>query len=140
MTAEYREPPLPCPGCGGSLEPRTVNDAVVDRCPDCGGLWADWFDGPLPQLVSSDEGRGRGATGAGPDACPRCRRPLAREALPAISPASHLARCPECAGVFVPRDAFEALLALPEPAEPPPAEPPSALARLLRVLRQLIGS
>jgi Zn-finger nucleic acid-binding protein len=129
----YREHALPCPGCGGVLAPETVGEAVIDVCPACGGIWVDWFDGDLDEMVrgapTAAAGRGEGA---GKGECPRCSLPLADERY--LEGRTEIQRCGECAGAFVPRDAAKAIV---EGGSAPPA--PDALSRLAAVLQRWFG-
>ncbi len=132
----YREAALPCPGCGALMEPHDVSDSVIDVCPACAGIWVDWFDGDLAQMVrgaplarSASAAEARGEQG-----CPRCRRPLAAERY--LGTRAEVLRCADCAGAFVPRDATQAI-ATAEAAPPPGAD--DAWPRLVRVLRRWLG-
>jgi Zn-finger nucleic acid-binding protein len=105
----YREPHPRCPGCRGELFTREISAAVIDVCRDCGGLWVDWHDGDLSEVVRGSGPRGAPSTApsaAPPEApivpvCPRCSRPLHDERYRDDGPA--ILRCGECAGAFVPR-------------------------------------
>lgn len=90
------------------MSTRETGGTKVEVCPQCGGVWIEWFDGPVSdvarQLVD-DAPRPMGTsepprTGL---SCPECRSPLAREDR---SPSAWLFRCGGCAGSFVPREAL----------------------------------
>jgi len=139
--ADYRDAPAACPICRTAMEQRLLSEATVDTCPQCRGLWVDWFDGELVAIVKESAPLSFRATGDLPRdaACPRCTRALAREAFAGVQ----LLRCGECAGSFVPRDAFNALLDLdPHALVRPeaPAEKKSAFERLLRAVAKLFGA
>lgn len=129
----YREHALPCPGCGGVLEPQQVGEAIIDVCPACGGIWVDWFDGELDEMVRGAPAvaAGRGE-GAGKGECPRCNAPLAGELH--LDGVTKIRRCGDCAGAFVPRDAAKAIV---DAVSAPPA--PDALSRLAAVLQRWFG-
>jgi Zn-finger nucleic acid-binding protein len=126
-----------------------LDEAEVDVCASCGGMWVDWFDGEVkhvasevlktetarasrPSLDSSSLRNEAFATGA----CPRCTRQLAIERYVvkaevgrgaertsiATATGADLLRCEECAGVFVPRTSAGLLATLPpDEDEVPPA-------------------
>ena len=117
-----------------------LDEADVDVCNACQGVWIDWFDGELRAVATetvrkelvgrpTDPGSARNepaATGA----CPRCTRQLVAEkyVVAEIVPSSSadsaagpsrinrteidLLRCGECAGAFVTRDGAVSLAAL----------------------------
>ncbi|HVY46707.1 MAG TPA: zf-TFIIB domain-containing protein [Minicystis sp.] len=141
MTSTYRAASARCPGCAGVMEAEDAGGAEIDRCPDCGGVWFDWFDGELGELAgrarASDAGAPPGgaheATGA--PSCPRCGRGL-EEARYHAGPV--ILRCGECAGAFVDRSSLAGLAAtVDDDAEATPASP---LARFLAVLRRMFGA
>lgn len=114
------EAALFCPNCQtvsmlkcGSLD----SDAVIDRCPDCHGLWFD--AGELRQMLKSDALKGRlldnspratttnaETTGSSPSGreCPRCNRALHGLELGGVSADV----CVECSGLWL--DSGELLL------------------------------
>ncbi len=127
-----------------------LEDAEVDVCTACGGMWLDWFDGEVKRVAtavlatepdrisrpspSTSSLRNEAfATGA----CPRCTRQLTIERYvvkadvggradgPRTSVSqttgADLLRCEECAGVFVPRASAGLLATLPADEEPPPS-------------------
>jgi len=123
------------------MELRFLSDATVDTCPQCRGLWVDWFDGELVAIVKESAPLSYRATGPLPDdaPCPRCTRTLTRETFGGVT----LLRCAECAGCFVPRDAFNVLLDLDLPAHVRPeasAEKRGALTRLLLAIGKVFGA
>jgi Zn-finger nucleic acid-binding protein len=139
VSAAYRETPLLCPGCGETLDPREVGDAIIDVCPACGGIWVDWFDGDLVVMVrGAPPAPGAQIPGApGSSSCPRCRRALGGERY--LESHAEIMRCGDCAGAFVPRGSVSALVMLdPHVHEEAPA-PHDPLARLALVLRRWLG-
>jgi hypothetical protein len=126
-----------------------LEEAEVDVCASCGGMWVDWFDGEVmhdatellkgeterqsrPGLPSSSLRNEAFATGA----CPRCTRQLATERyvvranvssqgskIVSTATGADLMRCEECAGVFVSRMSAGLLATLPpdEDEVPPPS-------------------
>lgn len=138
--AGYRGVAVRCPGCAHPMTIEPLDEADVDVCNACHGVWIDWFDGELRAVATetvrkelvgrpTDPGSSRNepaATGA----CPRCTRQLVAEkyVLAEVVPASldgsgpsktttnrteiDLLRCEECAGAFVTRDAAISLSTL----------------------------
>jgi Zn-finger nucleic acid-binding protein len=146
----YRGAAVRCPGCAEPMSVEVLDEAEVDVCGSCGGMWVDWFDGEIkrvatevlktetartsrPSAPASSLRNEAFATGA----CPRCTRQLAIERYvvkadvgrgserTSISTATgaDLLRCEECAGVFVPRTSAGLLATLPadEDEVPPPS-------------------
>lgn len=141
MSEAYRELPTRCPACSTLMEARILEGCTVDVCPSCKGLWVDWFDGDLLDVarqtgpLSHREPVAFDPTRA---ACPRCLRPMSVGNVEGL--AALLVRCGECGGTFVPRAAFGDLLdhAMGDTSGMDP-EPEGVFARLVRVLRSLIG-
>lgn len=133
MSEGYRDMPARCPGCGAEMEPRAIDDAVVDLCPACGGLWVDWFDGELRAVAISVGPLALATTPIEPrpEGCPRCRRPLSPEEWG--RGAIELLRCAECAGAFVPRASLDDIVASGS------EEPDSAWSRLLALIARLFS-
>lgn len=129
----HREGALSCPGCGELLAPKQVGEAILDACPGCGGVWVDWFDGELADMVrgAPAEALAAGAPGTGRGECPRCHTALREERY--LETKAAIDRCGECAGAFVRRDAASALRGV----EPKAAE--DAWGRLAAVLRGWFG-
>jgi Zn-finger nucleic acid-binding protein len=140
MPSEYRDAPLQCPTCSLSMEERMLSGSTVDTCPRCRGLWVDWFDGDLVAVVKEtapismrppldfDPARA---------CCPRCTKVLDVERF---GDAIVLLRCAECAGCFVPRASFTALMELDAPALSrvgADVGKQSAFERLLAAVRRL---
>ena len=138
-----------CPACAGTLEEQAFGDIVAHVCPDCKGLWVDWFDGALLQVAKeiahlSSPPAPTSVRTAGN--CPSCRAPLVVESTHGAGNAGmYLWRCGACVGTFVPRASFETLVGMDdaEPTTAPyasePAEP-RPLSRLAAALRALLGS
>jgi Zn-finger nucleic acid-binding protein len=111
---------------------RLAGDAEIDACPDCNGIWVDWFDGELAKVAHAIAPLELGTPSVGGNSlCPRCTQRLHLETIGT----AHVQRCGECAGTFVPRAAFDDLATHPEPA---PRKAPTALDRLLAVIRWLV--
>ena len=140
--SDYRDAPPTCPACRTPMEPRVLSESTVDTCPQCRGLWVDWFDGELVAVVQETAPLSFRSAVAPPRdaACPRCARPLASEAF---AQSVALLRCADCGGCFVPRASFNALLDLDlaaharEDAEPARRH---ALARLILAIQRLFGA
>jgi Zn-finger nucleic acid-binding protein len=123
------------------MEERVLSGSTVDTCSRCRGLWVDWFDGELFAVVKEtaplsmrpplafDPTRAR---------CPRCTQGLMPES---VSGAIVLLRCGDCAGCFVPREAFTAIMELDVPPlsvlPGADAEQQGAWERLLLAIRKL---
>lgn len=149
--AGYRGAAVRCPGCAEPMTVEVLEEAEVDVCSSCGGMWVDWFDGEIkrvatevlkteaarasrPSAPSSSLRSEAFATGA----CPRCTRQLAIERYVvkadvgrgaertsiATATGADLMRCEECAGVFVPRTSAGLLATLP--ADEDDVAPPSS--------------
>jgi Zn-finger nucleic acid-binding protein len=122
------------------MELRVLSESTVDTCSQCRGLWVDWFDGELVTVVKETAPLSFRPPGAPPAsaACPRCTRPLTRETFAGVE----LLRCGECAGSFVPRNAFNALIDTGPHAqrEDAPAEKRSAFQRLLLAIAKIFGA
>lgn len=109
--------------------------ATVDVCRGCGGLWIEWFDGELSAVARSvSPVRGVGDRNAGPATCPACQEPLYHERYGGDG--SDIARCGSCAGAFVPRASYDALVAL----GPPESEAEVELGVLQQLYRWLRGA
>jgi hypothetical protein len=116
------------------MEVLPLREQTVERCATCGGIWAEWFDGPLADIARGVRDRSAISEAAGgTSACPACRRPL--EAEPIEGTDGVVLRCGECAGAFVPRRSFEALLSTRPEGR---ADDGGRVARLLAVLRRLL--
>jgi Zn-finger nucleic acid-binding protein len=134
----YREAALSCPGCGALMEPHDVDGSIIDVCAACAGIWVDWFDGDLAQMVRGAP-LARSASpreSGGAEGCPRCRSPLAGELY--LGTRAEVLRCGDCAGAFVPRGATQAIAASKASSAEQPAD--GAWDRLVRVLRRWLGS
>lgn len=148
--AGYRGAAVRCPGCAEPMTVEVLEEAEVDVCASCGGMWVDWFDGEVKR-VATEVLKGETVRASRPGepssslrneafatgACPRCTRQLAIERYvvkaevgrtgdrTSISTATgaDLLRCEECAGVFVPRTSAGLLATLPpdEDEQPPPS-------------------
>jgi Zn-finger nucleic acid-binding protein len=129
-TTGYRDAPARCPGCEALMEQRSIAEAIVDVCPQCKGLWVDWFDGDLGTIArdAAPLSAAEHAAVGSPSACPRCHSALT------MNPHRATWHCADCNGVFVPRQEFDSILEFP-----PPVETPSIFQRLLDVLKALVS-
>jgi Zn-finger nucleic acid-binding protein len=143
MTTSYRDAVARCPACKTEMNERQVDEALIDVCPACHGLWFDWLDGDTFSLTVGVMPLSMRAPVVVPiDAtCPRCTKPLESRAHDGAGPILH--RCSDCAGSFITREAATALL---EWEPPPSVKPPEApnwenapLTRLLIVLRSIFA-
>jgi Zn-finger nucleic acid-binding protein len=124
------------------MEPRSLFDALIDVCPDCKGLWIDWYDGDLATVASSAAPlsvpyaapRGSDEIREG---CPRCRSALRAEMFHDESTGPTIHRCGDCAGAFVPRSSFDAIVVLAQKSHLETA-PPSRFARLVAIVAALL--
>jgi Zn-finger nucleic acid-binding protein len=141
--ADYRDAPAKCPACQELMELRSLSEAMVDTCARCRGLWVDWFDGDVLAIVHEAAPLSfRPTVDIDPTKahCPRCSRTLMPETF---GGSVLLLRCAECAGCFVPREAFTALMELDLPAHSrhgADVEKQGAFARLLAAIRRFAGT
>ena len=137
MTESYRDKPLLCPSCSTPMTSRQSELAVVDVCPDCNGLWVDWFDGEIATVAGSlDELPPAHVASRATGTCPLCATALVL--LPYGDGAVEIFRCGECAGAFVPRRSFDHLV-LEGPPSDPDEDEPSMIARFVAWLRAELG-
>lgn len=138
MPAGYRDKVPSCPRCATPMRSQQSALAVVDICPDCSGLWIDWFDGEIAAVAGSLGGlpAGHAATSTGSGACPLCA--VALVSAPYGDEAVVIERCGECAGAFIPRDAFEQLVREGPPSDPDEDEA-GVIARIVGWLRAHIA-
>lgn len=131
VTGDYRQKPLLCPACSAPMGSQQSELAIVDLCPDCNGLWIDWFDGEIASVAAGVGGLppAHVPTRAG-GACPVCAVPLAL--APYGDDAVDILRCGECAGAFVPRASYERLV-----LEGPPGDPEDESGVLVRFVAWL---
>ena len=135
----YRSSARACPQCGAFMKEREARGVTVDVCPECSGLWIDWFDGDLA-TVASDTGRLPPAghtTEPGPGTCPDCRIALGASRYREDGPA--VLRCGECAGAFVSRDALDLLVAVGPSVQEATPERGSVWSQLVERLRSWLG-
>lgn len=94
------------------MHEREANGVVVEVCPDCSGLWIDWFDGELATVALQTGPLPRGGPHAerGTRACPKCRVRLEESRYSIDGPV--VLRCGECAGAFVSRDVVDRLVTM----------------------------
>src|SRR5262245_33382156 len=118
--SEYRDnATLRCPACGAVMLAQAIEQAIIDVCDECGGVWADAEDGNIATIATQarvpehvDE-----VTAELPTTCPRCARRLAPWTADNVT----LDRCRRCGGTFIPRVAIDAAMwLLPDAGEPPP--------------------
>lgn len=119
-----------------TMDLRAVDGARVDVCPNCGGVWLDWFDGDPVRLARRVSSNPR-VQEAKPDEghCPRCQVHLAPEEFRDVGPLMY--RCDQCFGLLVPGGAV-ALLAAQAPEREATSEPSvwNSVAAALRRLRE----
>jgi Zn-finger nucleic acid-binding protein len=138
----YRDAAIRCPTCGDGLEPQALDDAEIDVCPSCRGLWLDWFDGEIASLVKKARARPDIGAGVGSSAstdgreprCPRCGEPLGIDFVHGVG----LLRCGACAGVFVERQNVAALADVVPRSERESATEGLDLARFVKWLSELL--
>jgi Zn-finger nucleic acid-binding protein len=121
------------------MDRRTIAEATIDVCSRCKGLWVDWFDGELTQVAREAAPLSVASTaveGVSSFGCPLCQRILVSEEH--APGAARVWRCGECAGSFVPRASFDALVLAGD--TPEASIRPGPLARLLAALRALLES
>lgn len=158
-TPGYRGAAIRCPGCSESMTQQPLEGCEVDVCTSCQGIWVDWFDGEVRQVMTEALGAAPPQPRSGGDrpsrneavaigACPRCTRQLVAERykLDGQATGADLLRCEDCLGVFVSKSSGEMLAALPPDEEPPPsqAQGPEVLdplpwQRFILVLKKILG-
>lgn len=113
---------------------------LVDRCPDCGGLWIDWFDGEISQIATRARNLAQPAPllRDGSNCCPDCRSALSAARYPDAEGGAEVLRCGACAGAFVPRGSLELVIALGPPRDDT-EQAPSRLTLLWNELRRRFG-
>jgi Zn-finger nucleic acid-binding protein len=131
-----------CPQCRALLSELSTTSAIVDRCPDCGGLWIDWFDGEISAVAASARRLPQtdGASGDGTSSCPDCRTTLSAVRYPDDQRGAEILRCGSCAGAFVPRGSLEVVIALGPPPDPKSETRSSRLGMLWLELRRLFAA
>jgi Zn-finger nucleic acid-binding protein len=140
MSGGYRSARA-CPACAAVLTELSTVSAVIDRCPGCGGLWIEWFDGEISSVASGVEQAPLATSrdGGGTLACPDCRTTLEPVRYPDERSGAEILRCGACAGAFVPRDALDLVAALGPPTEPAPAETSWLASVVQRIRAALFG-
>lgn len=83
------------------VEPEADVKAEVDRCPSCGSIFLDYFDGEPGAVARAIERAGHAKPGLAPAgvSCPACREPLAP--LPYLANGPEVLRCGGCGGCFL---------------------------------------
>jgi len=81
---------MQCPKCLGKMSKVRVEDIVIDRCDNCGGLWFD--EGELQKLLAikgservidtGDPALGKSMNQTGRVECPRCHNPMIKMVVP----------------------------------------------------------
>ncbi len=118
------------------MELRPGTTGVLDVCPRCYRVWADWLDGDLYRVkgqLSELPADGALEGGDAPLRCPDCRRELYADKLGAAL----VHRCGACAGSFVPRASLELLGAERPEENTGPDEP--WLTRVMDALARAIS-
>lgn len=113
---------------------QAIEQAMIDVCEECGGVWADPEDGDIATVATQahvpeqlDEPTLPPST-----TCPRCAGQLAPWTADDVT----LSRCEGCGGTFLPRAAIDAAMWLsPHAGEPPRA----ALDGLAGWVRRILG-
>jgi len=109
---------LRCPACVVPMQSQSIQDAVIDVCEECGGVWVDPEDGDVGTVAtqahvpepSSDAALRPAIT------CPRCAGTLAAWTVDEVT----LSRCAACSGIFIPHAAVDGAMWLtPEAGQPP---------------------
>lgn len=141
----YRGVAIRCPGCGEPMSIVPLEEADVDVCASCQGIWVDWFDGEIGDVarnvLARTEGQSIGAPASSmrneahaTGGCPRCqgiqlvveryviRRQDAGQAAEVEETGAELLRCEHCAGAFVSATSASMLGNLPPEEGPPPSE------------------
>ncbi len=135
--ALYRGHRRSCPACRSAMDEIPVplasgEQAKIDHCPQCGGVFLEFFDGDpgelsrgtLERLVDQDSDAADVAHETA--TCPECGNfmPLLRY----LEQGPTIFRCEGCMAIFASHPQLRALAAYVEPANP--EEPPSLLERL----------
>ena len=107
---DYRHAPIRCVICGATMDRLQRGDAVIDRCPTCGGMWIDWYDGDAVGVLQGLPESGGQVEGQRSSECPRCRGALLPEPFRDDGP--EVFRCNQCFGMFVPGEAVGIIAAL----------------------------
>jgi Zn-finger nucleic acid-binding protein len=146
MPTAFRDAPVSCSKCAEPMQERSIEQALVDVCPRCKGVWVDWLDGDLIQVVREIAPLSmplRSVRDPAEHRCPVCQHVLHAEELPG---GPQIWRCGECVGAFVPRASVDAIVALPDAPESmiaPPSRPShpdpvrDALKKLVAVFKGL---
>jgi Zn-finger nucleic acid-binding protein len=119
------------------MDERSLDDALVEVCPSCKGLWIDWFDGDLVHVAKQAAPLSVPPLAAVPTGNPSCADCRCKMVFEHYATGPGLWRCGACAGTFVPRSSFEALVDL---ASPVAKEQRTALQRLVDVVAKLLDS
>lgn len=128
---------------------READVEAIDICRDCAGIWIDWHDGELTDVLKraregprlpEDEQTASPAPPQGSTIvplCPRCRRPLHNERYREDGPA--ILRCGECVGAFIPRASAAALASLRLPDEGDQEGEAGLFRKLIERVRAALG-
>lgn len=114
----------------------------IDVCRACGGLFVDWFDGPLAQVISTfHQQQLDTAPAVGPaisgGMCPRCNVRMTESTLDGAT----IHQCSECLAAFVPRLSFDGIVHHASANSDDAREKEhSAWERLVNVLREAIAA
>jgi uncharacterized protein len=102
-----------CPKCGGTMTSVTVDQASVERCENCGGLWFDLLEHEhikkarvAGQLDTGDPAVGQSHDSQSRIACPRCSAQMIRMVFP-DKPHIHYEACTVCYGLYLDAGEFK---------------------------------
>jgi Zn-finger nucleic acid-binding protein len=114
------------------MQSQAIEQALIDVCEECGGVWADPEDGDLATVATQAHVPEPPDDPPSPPSttCPRCAGQLA----PWVADGVSLARCDACGGTFLPRASIDAAVWLPPDAGAPPPAPLDGLAGWVRRL------
>jgi hypothetical protein len=130
----YRDNAFFCPGCSAAMEERPTAEALIDVCPQCGGVYLDWFDGE-PQVALAGwapQPHSRHPVQRLTGHCPKCGGGFEGEELGGTG--AMIFRCTGCMGFYATEDAARMIAGYTEPL---PSEAPSFWARLIETMRIL---
>jgi Zn-finger nucleic acid-binding protein len=131
----YRENAIFCPACSAAMEERSTVDALIDVCPECGGIYLDWFDGePTAALQgwAPTHDPNQAPIQSLKGVCPKCGGGLVGEELPGTG--AIIFRCVGCAGFFATEPAAKMIAGHTEPL---PSDAPGFFSQLVLLMRSI---